>query len=559
MRKEVFLLLSIFLLAATSATAEEPIDAGLVPGDLFYGIDTSLDALRLLMASDKEEPLVASEINQERLAEAYVLAEEGEETEEILEVIAEAEEKSKIIQENINPETQEEIQIHAEENIQILTALKEIVPDEARLALEAAIERRIFAEEKTKIIAKITASIDGLCRELIQLVGLDQAIVEEPRCNPAQSNTPKWLKEKAEGEYRKFDESARKKFMKEMKICQNNPRECRCEEIPIESFREKCEVIIPEYIKCKEAQNEEACRKVEMLSKDEQMMDDLPEDIKREMMEEHMPPPCREAGATDWQSCERIMREKYLPEECRVAGATTEESCHAIMMARHIPKECKEQGATTEEECREMMMKKHMPPLCKEQGITDKEECRRVMMQHNLPEACQGVGAPATEACKEALRNRQEERHEFKEEFKEDRESALRYCQEKTGKSREECDRHIQQKFEERQYEEKEDHYRNQCEGLSEEQCREKMNYYPMPQPEPTPYPEPMPPTEMQYPAHESYKPYPEPYPADTGTASTTERQYGEYYTEAKEPNTISGFSVRRFLEELPLREWARK
>ncbi len=442
MRKEVLLFVILLLIPVAAHEDEITVDPGSVPGDFFYSIDTSLDEFRLFLASKEKEAIVASEIRKERLAEAYELAEQGESAENILAVIEDADKKGAIVLDQINPEAHLGIQEDSRQNIEVLHALEEKVPEQALPALQQAIQKQLSQEEKTRIIAQITSSINSLCTKLIQLVGLDQAISEEPRCNPENENAPEWLKEKSENDYKEFDKSAKKKFMKEIKNCQENPRECRCEEIPIKSFSEKCKVIIPEYIKCKESQDQEACMKMESLTKDEMPMDDVPEDLMKEMYEmkkDMMPPECKEAGATERESCEKIMREKYWPYECKEANAMTEESCSKIMQAKA-----------------EQYMKERFqgPPECMKDGNFIGEE-----------------------ACRSLMKERYEQ--EDKQDHKENKEDAISYCQENMGVSREECEQRIFMKIEpeieQREEEHVEPQYDIQQQGIQQESYQGRM------------------------------------------------------------------------------------
>src|SRR3989344_4438702 len=235
MRKEVIiviLLLAISVSAQSPEETQETFDAGVLPDSPLYFADKAIDDLRINLASEESKALVAIEVHNERIAEVGALIETQEiELEHVEEAISEAEENIKIVQEEITPEVNEEVKESTKISIEVLTELKEKVPEEALPGIENALNNQIVEEKKTEIVAEITNKIDKLCIGLIESIGLEETIKQEPRCDPNFANSQKWLKRKANTDYKEFDDAAKKKFFEEMSICFNDPRECRCGEI----------------------------------------------------------------------------------------------------------------------------------------------------------------------------------------------------------------------------------------------------------------------------------------------------------------------------------------
>jgi len=159
-------------------------------------------------------------------------------------------------------------------------------------------------------------------------------------------------------------------------------RECRCNDIGIPAFAEVCSIIAPLEAICDdetipEEEAEAACDEVDELTEDiddllpdylADVLDEIIEGFEDEYYDDHGPPrECREAGATDRQSCMRVMilESDEIPRECRSALA-----------------EALDKGVTSEREfdriCSTIMFEKHAPPECIERGITDPRECGRL-------------------------------------------------------------------------------------------------------------------------------------------------------------------------------------
>ncbi len=466
MKKEVILvilLLAISISAQNPEETQETFNPGVLPDSPIYFADKAIDNLRVNLAPEEGKALVAIEVHNERIAEAEELVETEEiEPQYIEEAISEAEKNIKIVQEEIIPEVNEEVKDSTKISVEVLTDIKEKVPEEALARIENAINRQIVEEKKTEITAEITSKVNQLCTELIELVGLEKAIEQEPRCNPDFENSPKWLKRKVSTDYKDFDDAAKQKFFEEMSICFNDPRECRCNEIPIKSFSNTCHKIIPNVIKCQFEQDEQACSTVEEISKNTQeMFEELPVDLRIELeeffrskeeeaFENFAPRECVEAGATTKEACMQIMINKYMPQECKDAGATTREACEEIMIEKYgsgafgqVPSECSQDGKFIgAEECQRIMLEKYLPAECKDAGAFTRESCEAIMISKYAPPECIKDGSfIGREACEELMRSKFETQQQFVIEQQRgfDIGQAIGLCIQQ-GRSREECE-----------------------------------------------------------------------------------------------------------------------
>jgi len=131
-----------------------------------------------------------------------------------------------------------------------------------------------------------------------------------------------------------------------------------------------------------------------------------------EIVEEGMPPECRDAGITNPRECARRMMHKYgAPPECKNLDV---EKCIDLMMKRGpenvggpgqgFPPECEEAGAYEPRECFDIMNEKYgLPPFCA--GLTEDECFEEIEKKHapeggpGFPPECEEAGATEPRAC----------------------------------------------------------------------------------------------------------------------------------------------------------------
>ncbi len=280
------------------------------------------------------------------------------------------------IGEDIDPEKSEEAKRSSDA---IRNKMKEIegdIPDENKKEFVGEIEDR---EEKISTAAELSKKIRDLCEALSKV---DPE--EYSRVCRTNDDSPKWqrnLDKKLTEEQRKEAEE----FFGIMSQCFENPEQCKCEEIKIESFSNACSNIAPLAAECKDG-NEEACEK----------MDDMEDPA--ELLPEHL----RDVMQSIERKYSDSKFDNHFPEECRKEGANTREKCEKIMIRENAPEECIaaldagkisfESPRQFQKACEEIMFKENAPEECIAAGLKDHKECGRYMFKLNAPEECIAAG-----------------------------------------------------------------------------------------------------------------------------------------------------------------------
>ncbi|MEK6934012.1 MAG: hypothetical protein AABW75_03990 [Nanoarchaeota archaeon] len=297
------------------------------------------------------------------------------------------------LEKEVDPEKSEEARRSA---AAIRNKIKEIsssIPEEAKKDFIEDINKK---EDRISTAAELSSKIKDLCEALSKVDP-----IEYERVCKTNDNAPKWQKsldKKLTEEQRKEAE----KFFNIMSVCFKNPDSCKCEDISIAAFAEKCKVVAPLAAKC-EKDDEKACK--EMDEKTEGINDLLPEHLQEVMasVEErygeakhglYMPPECKEAGVKNPKECEKIMIRTHAPEECIEASdkgeikfdnaRQFEKACQEIMFKANAPEECIEAGLKDPKECGKLMFKANAPEECIEAGLTgesrsDEKKCKEIM------------------------------------------------------------------------------------------------------------------------------------------------------------------------------------
>ncbi len=298
---------------------------------------------------------------------------------------------------------------------------REISPDEKEEAQRSAaairnalkeLEAQIPADQKKDFVddirdtenridkaAEIAAKVKELCETLSKL---DPLQYEQTCRTEKEESSPQWqrnLDKKLTEEQKK----EAREFEKIMRQCmQTSGRQCKCQDIAVKPFAEKCSVIAPLATKCDEG-DEEACQKVD--SETQSLGDLLPEHLQEVLMiteermrsdqfENHMPPECEERKAKTPKECMRIMFEVNAPEECVAAAKEGKidfsnerrmrESCEEVMFKANAPQECVDAGLRDHKECGKLMFKANAPQECVDAGLTgesprDGKKCEEIM------------------------------------------------------------------------------------------------------------------------------------------------------------------------------------
>lgn len=369
--------------ARNSGSEEElSIGAGITPDSPFYFIE---DKILTQFRGDSRN-------REKKIAEIEMMIKEGK-----IDAAREALERyngyASELENEVDPEKSEEAKRSA---AAIRNKIKEIesdVPEDARKDFVEDIENK---EKRISTAAELSKKIRDLCEALSKVDP-----VEYERVCKTNDNAPKWQRnlDKRLTEEQRIEAE---KFFKIMSACFKDPATCKCEEISVKAFAEKCVVVAPLAAKCEKG-DEKACE--EMDEKSEGIDELLPEHLQEIMMDVeekygeakrdlYMPPECRKAGVRNPRECEKIMIRTHAPEECVAAVDKNEISfenprqfekvCQEIMFKMNAPEECVAAGLKDPKECGKLMFKTKAPKECTDAGLTgesrgDEKKCREIM------------------------------------------------------------------------------------------------------------------------------------------------------------------------------------
>ncbi len=358
------------------------IGAGITPDSAFYFVEDKI--LTQFRGDSKNREKKIAEI-EEMIKEGNMIA--------ARKALERYERYASELEKEVDPEKSEEAKRSA---AAIRNKIKEIssdIPEEAKKDFIEDINKK---EDRISIAAELSSKIKDLCEALSKVDP-----VEYERVCKTNDDAPKWQKnldKKLTEEQRKEAE----KFFSIMSACFKNPDSCKCEDISVTAFAEKCKVVAPLAAKC-ESGDEKACK--EMDEKSEGIDELLPEHLQEVMasVEErygeakhglYMPPECKEAEIKNPRECEKIMIRANAPEECIEASdkgeikfdnpRQFEKACQEIMFKTNAPEECISAGLKNPKECSKLMFKTNAPEECIEAGLTgesrsDEKKCREIM------------------------------------------------------------------------------------------------------------------------------------------------------------------------------------
>lgn len=300
------------------------------------------------------------------------------------------------LEREISPEKREDARRSAAAIHNAIESIRDEIPESDR---EEFIDSIIEKEGKIVTAAEIAGKIKELC---VQLSELDP--LEYSRVCKTEGDVPRWQKDMNRKLTAEQEQEA-KEFFEIMSQCfKTSGRECRCEDIKVSAFSEKCSTIAPLAAACDEG-NKEACDEMEEIEQEEPIEDLLPDYLqdvlfrlqgryKEDRFEMNMPPECVDEGAKTPKDCMKVMFRIHAPEECQQAleegkiDSTNEkearEACDKIMFEANAPLECVEAGATNPKECGKIMFQLGAPEECIEAGLTgesrgDDKKCREIM------------------------------------------------------------------------------------------------------------------------------------------------------------------------------------
>ena len=404
--------------------------AGITPDSSLYVFDRIVDEIQLATSKGEEKAKKALEVKEERLAEASVMVNslKADNAKDALLLAAQA---SKVAQAEIAPDLENEANDNVRRAAILLTSIRDRLPSEGWKDIEAALETQLDEEEKTRIALLVSKSRLSYCNALAKQ---DFALLEtDPQCDV--ENAPEWLKGKVKSEFKQREENARRQIFDAVSICVIDPKQCDCSRIPVAKHIATCEVSKALAIRCDYEDDFEACEQLD--EKEDEFLDILGEegassirgllrDKEADFFEEIRPPECSQGetfeecfdimtglygrppfcqGLSD-DECMELIREnpeiveEGMPPECRDAGITNPRECARRMMHKYgAPPECKNLDV---EKCIDLMMKRGpenvggpgqgFPPECEEAGAYEPRECFDIMNEkYGLPPFCAGL------------------------------------------------------------------------------------------------------------------------------------------------------------------------
>ncbi len=380
--------------------------AGTTPDSPLYVVDEIIENVNLAIKDGEDKAEYALEVKQEKVAEAALMLEKQKQ-EETAKALQKANSVSSIIEKELSPYLVELAKENGEFSQRILTALQQRT-HEGWAEVGELIGEQLTAEKKIQLAAELVPKIADYCE---QLSYVDYNImVQDPYCQ--LENAPAWLQEAIAGEIQQREEKAIDELVQELTTCINDPRDCNCNDIPVDKHRRDCEENKALAIRCEYEQDLSAC---DELQSKPLVPDDVPEFLRpafestmseliakkeKEMFAKFAPPECVEAGLSTREECESLMREKYgePPEECQQDGKFIGmEECMAIMIEKYdIPSACIQSGKPIgKDECIAIMASSgQIPAECMEGGsFIGREECEQkvvsgMISSGQIPDAC---------------------------------------------------------------------------------------------------------------------------------------------------------------------------
>ncbi|MEK6843974.1 MAG: hypothetical protein AABX83_00960 [Nanoarchaeota archaeon] len=393
-REMIFLFIFLSLILAVNVIAQEQltvegggeleVDAGITPDSAFYFIDEFFDRF----GSDLEN-------REEKISEIKAMIEAGN-IEDAKIALERYKEFANNLEKEVAPEEKDDADRSSEAIKRAVRKFEGKISDDEK---EDFVDDIIDKENNIENAAEIAFKIRDLCEQLSKI----DPVEYERICRVGDDeDAPEWKKK----HYRDLTEEQRKEaraFGSIMGECfRTQGRECRCEEISIKPFADRCSVVAPLAAKC-DGGDENACEAMDEATEGiEDLLPDylsdvlggLEDEFEEDQFEFHMPKECRERNARNPKECMKVMFEINAPDECREALENGEisfdnekearESCERIMFEINAPDECIEAGIKDPRECSIFMFKNNAPPECIEAGLTgehrnDHKKCEALM------------------------------------------------------------------------------------------------------------------------------------------------------------------------------------
>lgn len=376
--------------------------AGLTPDSTFYFLENAIESILV-----GDNPETALQYKEEKILEAKEMIESGNQ-EAAGKALSRAGKYNDIIKKEVSPDIEKKVRSSSKAVKATLQSIGKKISGDEWEDLRKEIDENVKTEDKIALAAKISSKIGELCKALSDLDPLEYSNV----CKTDDSS-PKW-KIDLDQELTKEQEKEAKEFFAIMSECFQNPSQCRCDDISIKPFAEKCNVIAPLAAKC-EAGDKESCEEMENVEDPIDLLPDYLQDVLDDAEDEygdskhdlHIPRECVEAGATSRETCMKVMFKVHAPPECLEALESgkidpknehqARKACEDIMFNLEAPEECKEAGLRDFRECERYMFKLDAPEECIEAGLTgsgrdDRKKCEIIRFKLDAPEECIEAG-----------------------------------------------------------------------------------------------------------------------------------------------------------------------
>jgi hypothetical protein len=244
--------------------------AGLTPDSNFYFLETLVESVLI-----GDDPETAMKYKEEKVLELKEMIESGnnEGAEKALEGV---EKYNEIIKREVSPDIEKEVRESSKAVKEVLNSFESELENEEWDNIREIVGENIKDEDKIALAAKISKQIETLCKTLSDLDPLEYSNV----CKTGD-DAPKWKRD-LDRELTAEQEKEAKEFFGIMSECFENPNECRCEEISVKPFAEKCSEFAPLVVKC-ESGDEDACEMMEEIGDPIDLLPDYLQDVMEDL------------------------------------------------------------------------------------------------------------------------------------------------------------------------------------------------------------------------------------------------------------------------------------
>lgn len=374
-------------------------EAGMTPDSAFYVVE---DIIETVLVGNN--PKTALKYKEEKVLEAKKMVELGNK-EAAKKALSRIEKYNQIIKKEVSPDIEKRVRESSKAVKKVLASFE--LEDDRWEDVREIVDENLKEQDELALAAKISKKISELCKVLSDLDPLEYSRV----CKT--DDDPKW-KRKLDKELTKEQKKEAEEFFEIMSECFENPTECKCDDISVKPFADKCNVIAPLATEC-EAGSEDACEKMGDVGDPIELLPNYLQDVLENVEDKygdakhdlHVPKECVEAGAMDRKKCSKIMFKLHAPPECQEAleqgiidpknEREARKSYDEIMFEAEAPEECLEAGIRDFQECDRYIFELDAPEECLEAGLTgsgrdDWKKCEQIRFMLDAPEECLEAG-----------------------------------------------------------------------------------------------------------------------------------------------------------------------